>query len=129
MAYLGYFDLEFEGDELKTWSRVMLDHVGSDKYTYHKHPAVLGDTGLLFFHGQTEEEGKKRLFVRELKANGTIYELKMKNESGVKLRSKHPATSYVNDGVYFVAKEKGSKYKVMFLDENHIQTISEKMVK
>lgn len=123
-AYLGYYDVEFNGDEV-TATRVLLDDTSKAGYAYHKHPALYPGTDLLFFHGQTKPEGKKKIFVRSFSKNSKIYEVKM-YQGGVKLKkAKHPSNGRSDSGLYFVGKKDvdGEKYKIYRLESNSVQNL------
>jgi len=62
-SVLGYIELEFRNGELDKWRRVLMDEF-SDTFTYHKHPAEVPGTNLLFFHGREEPEDDLELMVR-----------------------------------------------------------------
>jgi Tol biopolymer transport system component len=128
-AYLGYYDLSFSGDDVD-YKRVMLDDTSAKGYVYHKHPAVYPGTDLLFFHGQDEVDGKKKIYVRRLEALSNIYELKMKKANISLKKAKHPTVSRVQSGIVFVGKEneKGSKYKVFKLNDSFIQSLLDKVL-
>lgn len=123
-AYLGYYDMKFNGDNV-TYKRVMLDDMSKKGYAYHKHPAVYPGTDLLFFHGQTKPEGKKKMFVRSFSQNSQIYEVKM-YQDGMKIRkAKHPATGRSDSGLYYVGKKDipGERYKIYRLGPNSINNL------
>lgn len=130
LAYLGYYEVELSDTELLSKKRVMLDDLSLKGYVYHKHPALYPDSNLLFFHGQTKPEGKKRMYVRSMEKNSLIYEIKMKVD-GMKLKkAKHPSNGRTDTGLYFVGKRdiKGEKYKIYRLEPMSINNLI-KMVK
>ncbi len=128
-AYLGYYDLEFSGVDDVFAKRIMLDDINKEGYTYHKHPAVYPGTDLLFFHGQLSPEGNKHIFVRNLERKSKIYKLTLKNANISLKKAKHPATSRIDAGMYFVGKEniQNAKYKVYKLNIDSIKTINKKV--
>ncbi len=72
-ARLGYFELGFAADgSLRRWTRRMMDDAGPE-YVYHKHPAEVPGSGLLFFHGRLKPEGRNRLMVRAARPGSTVY--------------------------------------------------------
>lgn len=123
-AYLGYYDVKFDGDNV-TYKRIMLDDMSKEGYAYHKHPAVYPGTNLLFFHGQTKPEGKKKIYVRSMDKGSKIYEVKMYLD-GVKMKkAKHPANGRSDSGLYFVGKKdiEGEKYKIYRLESNSVNNL------
>lgn len=124
-SYLGYYKVRLDNNKVSA-TRVMLDDPNKEGYAYHKHPAVYPGTDLVFFHGQTKPEGKKKIFVRKLAKDSQIYEVKMKTD-GVKIKkAKHPSTALVSDsGVYFVGKRdvKGEEYKIYRLESKSVQNL------
>lgn len=125
-SYLGYYNISFSNNKVVSAFRVMLDDPNEEGYAYHKHPTIYPGTDLVFFHGQTKPEGKKKLFVRRLEQNSQIYRVKMKVD-GIKIKkAKHPSTSLVSDsGLYFVGKRdiKGEEYKIYRVESNSIQNL------
>jgi hypothetical protein len=130
MSYLGYYDLEkLDKDEVLA-KRTMIDNTNKVGYSYHKHPVQYPKSNIIYFHGQIKPDGKKYLFARKLEKNSKIYKVKMKyNETKFK-NSKHPHTSKVNDGLFFVGKTKKDKrYNIYKLDYDGTNFINLKILK
>jgi Tol biopolymer transport system component len=110
-SVVGYFDLKFAGAELVSWERVLMDEITED-YIYHKHPAEVPGTGLLFFHGRSEpksEGGKNTIMVRRAVPGSQVYDIRLEY-NGRKLKaSKHPCSSRTTRDMVFIAKPKGTK--------------------
>ena len=124
MSYLGYYDIEkLDKDEVSV-KRIMIDDLNMTGYSYHKHPVEYPGTNIIYFHGQVKDDGKKYLFARKLEVNSRIYKIKMKINDVKFKNSKHPHTSKVNDGLFFVGKSKTDKryniYKLDYYGSNFI---------
>jgi len=106
-AVIGYYEIDYEADNI-VGDRILMDDVNQEDYIYHKHPTVVPNSNLLFFHGQTKVDGKKKLFVRQLVEGSKIWQIRMlgTDEDHKMHSSKHPATSYETKELYFIGKEK-----------------------
>lgn len=109
IAVLGYYDMTFEGDKLIDWQRKLFDPIDTDTYIYHKHPAEVPGTGLLFFHGEEEPDGKKRIMVRRAECGSPVYVLDLYWQGKKLKKAKHPCASFTTRDMIFIAKPKGSK--------------------
>ncbi len=98
-SMIGYYDVE-------TGSRTMLDSK-PEGYVYHKHPSHYPGTDLIFFHGSVDAESSKKLFVRRLQVDSTIYKISDMMFGEVELKGlKHGNSSSNPTGLYFVGSPK-----------------------
>jgi hypothetical protein len=106
MASIGYYHINSSDPERSLRTVLKSNQPG---YAFHKHPAIHPQTGLLFFHGQLEDEGRKAIMVRRLRQGSTIYVLNIldKNDHYSLRSAKHPATANINGELFFIARERG----------------------
>lgn len=98
-SLIGYYEIE-------TGKRTMLDSK-PEGYAYHKHPSHYPGTDLIFFHGSVDAESSKKLFVRRLQVDSTIYKISDMKFGDVELRGmKHGNSSSNPTGLYFVGRPK-----------------------
>lgn len=114
-AVLGYVELTFHRGELVGWHRQLMDELG-DQYLYHKHPTEIAGSGLVVFHGETEPDGKKRLFVRKTEPGSQVFEIMPGWADGKLKEYKHPCSSYTHPDLVFIAKEKGGERYDMLME-------------
>lgn len=130
MAYLGYFDIEKMQPDDVLVKRHMIDDIRKKGYVYHKHPMEYPKDNIIYFHGQIRPDGKKYLFAREFEKNSKIYRVKMQYKDIKFKNSKHPHTSKVDDGLFFVGKtKKDSRYNIYKLDYTGTNKINNKILK
>jgi hypothetical protein len=110
-AVIGYYDVSNGPIGLIKNDRILLDDINQANYIYHKHPSVVPNTDLLFFHGKIKEGGKRKLLVRKLEANSQIYYLKLKGttKSAEIYKAGHPGSSYSTHELFFVGQERAKK--------------------
>lgn len=106
-SVLGYFELRFDGARLAAWRRVLLDELDQPGFVYHKHPAPLAGSDVVFFHGRTSPEGRMHLMVRRAEPGSEVFIVEP-TTSGQKLKAaKHPAAPLAARALVFIAKPKG----------------------
>ncbi len=108
-AYLGYFDLTFNGEDGVSWRRVLMDPI-TDTYTYRKHPANPPKTDLVFFHAKLSPKGKHMLMVRRLGINTPVYIVAPTLEGQSMKEAKHPATAVYSQELVFLGKTVDEKF-------------------
>ena len=108
-AYLGYFDLTFNGEDGVSWRRVLMDPI-TDTYTYRKHPAKPPKTDLVFFHAKLSPNGKHMLMVRRLGNNTPVYIVAPTVEGQSIIEAKHPAAAVYPQELVFLGKTLGKKF-------------------
>lgn len=107
-SVLGYFELRFDGPRLVEWQRVLLDELDRPAFVYHKHPAPLPGSDLVFFHGRTAPDDKMRLMVRRAAPGSEVFVVEP-TVGGERLKAaKHPAAPLAARALIFIAKPKGS---------------------
>jgi len=113
-SVLGLVDLRFDDGRLVGWERRRFDEFGDD-YVYHKHPAEVASAGLLFFHGQLEPDGDKKLMVRRTDPGSQVFIVEPRWK-GKKLKEiKHVCSALGAANLGFVAKVQGEKgYRHVF---------------
>ena len=107
-AYLGYFDLTFDGRDGVSARRVLMDPV-ADHYVYRKHPTLPPGTDLVFFHSRLEPAGPHLLMVRRLGIE-TPAHLVAAVVDGERIKeAKHPATAVTSPEFLFLGKSRREK--------------------
>lgn len=108
-AILGYFELTFDADgDLQDFERVLMDDPNGP-YCYHKHPAPLPGTDLLFFHGATKPDGKKRLMVRRAFPGSAVF-IVQPTVGDLKFKElKHPCCPRRASELVCIAKPRGER--------------------
>jgi hypothetical protein len=112
-SYLGYYALKFEGDRLIGWDRHLFDEP-DEHFVYHKHPAEVAGTGLLFFHGRLEPEDNMKLMVRKADPGSEVFVVKTYWQGKRLKAAKHPCSSFKVADLVYIGKPKGEKtYRLM----------------
>ena len=107
-SVIGYFDLQFESGKLVRWQRHLMDELG-DSFIYHKHPTIVAGTNMLFFHGDLEPDGKKKLMVRKAEPGSPVFVVRPTCD-GKKLKAaKHPCSSFEEADLVFIARPAGEE--------------------
>ncbi len=127
-SVLGWFDLDFSGGALKSWRRVLMDELDGT-FVYHKHPAILPGTDLVFFHGEKKPGGDKHLMVRRAVPGSPVYVLEPRWRGEKLEEAKHPCASFETRDLIFIAKPKGGKeYDLLLgLTEQALRTVQEQV--
>ncbi|MBY0404427.1 MAG: hypothetical protein K2X66_11055 [Cyanobacteria bacterium] len=110
-SYLGYFDLKFTHQDAVKATRILMDPIQSKPYTYFKHPTVVPNTHLLFFHARLTPSGPHQLMVRDFSPNSPIYHVSLlagvsKDSTEIKplKEVKHPASAVTQQVLVFLGK-------------------------
>jgi hypothetical protein len=106
-SVLGYLELRFDGPRLIESRRVLLDGLDQPAFIYHKHPAPLPGSDLVFFHGRSSPEGKMHLMVRRAEPGSEVFIVKPTVGGQVLKAAKHPAAPLAARALVFIAKSKG----------------------
>ncbi len=105
-AALGYIELRVLPNQPLRWRRRLFDDING-AFVYHKHPAEVPGTGLLFFHGRETPDGKTKLMVRAAEPGSRVYVLDPRWRGEKLKEAKHPAASFETRDLVFIAKPKG----------------------
>ncbi len=128
-SVIGYFELHVNNDGIIGWQRRLMDEPDG-YYRYHKHPVEVPGTNLLFFHGGTKPDGKKKLMVRLNEPGSQVFVLKLKDQGKSIKEAKHPASSFQKTDMVFVAKEKGEKkyFHLLEISEREIRKLEKQLI-
>ena len=126
-AYIAYYDLEIDGNELVSWSRTSLDDTDTDVFNYQKHPALTNDGKYLFYHSKKNPNASSQLHVRKLEKGSTQYHLKIFTADGRELKKvKHVAMAKKVNELFIVGKVSKNKEGKDEKRFDHIYNISAK---
>ena len=127
-SVIGFFDFKTDEQGTLSWNRRLMDEP-DDTYRYHKHPAEVPGTNLLFFHGATKPDGKKKLMVRLKEPGSEVFTLKLKYQGESLKEAKHPASSFEKTDLIFVAKNKGEKkyFHLLEMSEQKIRELEKQL--
>ncbi len=104
-AFIGWYDLEIDGNNLISAKRNLIDSPDKAKsYTYQKHPVLIPNTSFVIYHGQESAEGSKKLYVRKLEADSKVEEIQLKIGDCKVKSTKHPAIGFNDQTLYFIGK-------------------------
>jgi hypothetical protein len=114
IARIGYYDLDFVGDEVKLGKRNLLwnhEHALGSDYIYQKHPAYHPGLDVVFFHARNGLDGKKSIGAISMahpERPPVFLELSIDGEKVT--HAEHVDVSdRVDSPLYFVARMKGEK--------------------
>ncbi|MBT3983235.1 MAG: hypothetical protein HOE90_17915 [Bacteriovoracaceae bacterium] len=126
-AYMAYYDLEIDGNELVSWNRTSLDDTETDVFNYQKHPALTVDGKYLFYHSKKNPNAESHLHVRKLEKGSTQYRLNLFTADGRELKKvKHVAMAKKVNELFVVGKVKKDKDNKDEQRFDHIYNISAK---
>jgi Tol biopolymer transport system component len=129
VARIGYYNLEFSGNEVTVKSRNLFfdpnNPIGTN-YVYQKHPAYHQGLRLVFFHARELEDDKKSIAVISMDhpEKGVVYLSLKYNDKKVKHAQHVDISDQPDSPLYFVGRVEGNDNdRVLSLDYAALQQI------